>query len=95
MAVSFTNLFRIKEIRSKILITLGLLFCYRIGFAIPLPGVNIEAFLEQMGSAGKGTYGRLMDLMNVLTGARIQSATIFSLIPNFVGFVSAMLIPMA
>jgi preprotein translocase subunit SecY len=79
MAVSFTNLFRIKEIRSKILITLGLLFCYRIGFAIPLPGVNIEAFLEQMGSPGKGTYGRLMDLMNVLTGARIQSATIFSL----------------
>ena len=40
MASGFTNLFRVPEIRKKILITLGLLLAYRVGFHIPIPGVN-------------------------------------------------------
>ena len=78
MSVSFTSLFRVPEIRKRILITIGLLFCYRIGFAVPLPGVNYEKFQELAGSSGDG-LGRLFSMMNVLTGAQLQQATIFSL----------------
>ena len=78
MSVSIANLIRIKEIRTKILITLGLLFCYRIGFQVPLPGVNIREFLSDPTGRSEG-LGRVLDMMNVLTGAQIQQASIFSL----------------
>jgi preprotein translocase subunit SecY len=77
--VSFTlgNLIRVKEIRTKILITLGLLLCYRIGFYIPLPGVNLAAALEAL--RNQSGASRIFNLMNVLTGGSLQSATLFSL----------------
>ena len=77
MNLTITNLFKIPEIRNKILITLGLLLVYRIGFFIPLPGVNFDAALEQMRNLGG--VGKLLGMMNVLTGGSLQSATIFSL----------------
>lgn len=78
MTLSIGNLFKVKEIRTKILITLGLLFCYRIGFHIPLPGVNAQKFLHDVGSGSTG-LGKILDVMNILTGARLQNASIFSL----------------
>ncbi len=77
MSVSIGNLLKVKEIRTRILITLGLLLCYRLGFFIPLPGVNYdEAFRSAADQEG---FGRLLGIMNVLTGARLQNATLFSL----------------
>ena len=78
MTLSIGNLFKVKEIRTKILITLGLLFCYRIGFHIPLPGVNAQKFLADLSGSSSG-FGRVLDIMNILTGARLQNASIFSL----------------
>ena len=75
MNISVVNLFKIKEIRTKILITLGLLLCYRVGFSIPLPGVNVAEFIRQGSESSAGLFG----IMNVLTGARLQQATLFSL----------------
>lgn len=78
MNVSLGNLLRVKEIRTKILITLGLLCCYRIGFAIPLPGVDVEPFFQTY--TGKATgLDKLIGTMNVLTGAQLSSASLFSL----------------
>src|SRR5689334_15057498 len=77
MNFSLANLFKVKEIRTKILITLGLLLIYRIGFFIPLPGVNFKPFMDQMGNLGG--VGKLFSMMNVLTGGSLQSATLFSL----------------
>ncbi|MBI5850739.1 MAG: preprotein translocase subunit SecY [Planctomycetes bacterium] len=78
MTLSIGNLFKVKEIRTKILITLGLLFCYRIGFHIPLPGVNADKFLADLSGTSSG-FGRVLDFMNILTGARLQNASLFSL----------------
>ena len=72
-----TNLFKVKEIRNRILITLGLLVCYRIGFYVPIPGVNLEAFLKGLGN--QEGLNKLFLMMNVLTGGRLQTATLFSL----------------
>jgi preprotein translocase subunit SecY len=77
MNLTIANLFKIPEIRNKILITLGLLLVYRIGFFIPLPGVNFDASLQQMQNLGG--VNKLFGMMNVLTGGSLQSATIFSL----------------
>ena len=77
MSLSIGNLLKVKEIRTKILITLGLLLCYRIGFHIPLPGVDAQRFLDP-GQSSSG-FARLWDMMNILTGARLQQASIFSL----------------
>src|SRR5262245_37698388 len=71
------NLFKIKEIRNRILITLGLLVCYRVGFFIPLPGVDLTEFLKSIRS--QEGPGRLFLMMNVLTGGSLQTATLFSL----------------
>ena len=71
------NLFKVKEIRSRLLLTLGLLVCYRVGFFIPIPGVNLKSFLDSMGS--QEGVGRLFLMMNVLTGGSLQTATLFSL----------------
>ncbi|MGC6486446.1 MAG: preprotein translocase subunit SecY [Planctomycetota bacterium] len=77
MNVSITNLYKVPEIRNKVLITLGLLLIYRIGFFIPLPGVNAEVMLANLGSMDG--VGRLFGMMNVLTGGSLGSATLFSL----------------
>lgn len=77
MNLTFANLFKVKEIRTKILITLGLLLVYRIGFVIPLPGVNHAKVEEQLSELGG--WDRLFGMMNALTGGSLQSATLFSL----------------
>ncbi|MEO0480956.1 MAG: preprotein translocase subunit SecY [Planctomycetota bacterium] len=75
--MSFLNLLRVKEIRTRILVTLGLLFCYRIGFVIPLPGVN-TSLIDDASSDGGG-FQSVLGLMNVLTGAQLQGASLFAL----------------
>jgi preprotein translocase subunit SecY len=77
MNLTLTNLFRIPEIRTKVLITLGLLLVYRIGSFIPLPGVNFDAALKSL--QDMGALGKVFGMMNVLTGGSLQSATLFSL----------------
>ena len=73
---AFMNVFRIPELRKKIFVTLGLLFIYRIGFHVPLPGVNVlvlEGMKEQI--SGNDVLG----LMNVLSGGQLQFPVLFSL----------------
>ncbi len=75
MNISLANLIRVPEIRSKLLFTLGFLALYRIGFAIPLPGVDYQAFVAAAESAGGGWR----NMMSLMTGAQLQQATLFSL----------------
>ena len=73
--MSFVTMIRTKEIRGKLIFTLLFLALYRIGFQIPLPGVNYEAFQNAASESGGGLLG----VMNIMTGAQLQQATIFSL----------------
>jgi preprotein translocase subunit SecY len=77
--LSLLNLFRIPEIRRKIFITLSLLLVYRVGFFIPLPGINVDALNALSEQRSKGGLSSLFGMMNVLTGADIESAMLFSL----------------
>ena len=77
MSASLASLLTVREIRNKILITLGLLLVYRIGFYIPLPGVNAQPFFDNLDDVGGA--GRVFGMMSVLTGGSLGSATLFSL----------------
>jgi len=68
------NIWRIEELRNRILITLGLLLVYRIGSFIVLPGVD-SAKLASGSTGGSG----LVDLLSIFTGGAFTRASIFAL----------------
>jgi len=69
------NIFKIPELRRKVLITLALILVYRIGRFIPVPGVNADV-LTSFFAAQKGTLFGLFDLFS---GGNLTRATVFAL----------------
>jgi len=76
---SIWNLFRVPELRRKIWVTLALLFVYRIGSQIPLPGVDIAAISAAAQKWGGTGTGAIFGVMNAFTGAGIGDCVLFSL----------------
>ncbi len=77
MLKAFANLFRVPELRKKILFTIGILVVYRLGVQITVPGVNIIKLLESTRGGGGG--GGIADFFNLFTGGARENASIFSL----------------
>ncbi len=73
MMHTFASLFRSKEIRGKIFFTLAMLLIYRIGSAIPVPGVNAEALSAQIAD------NSLLSMMNLLGGGAFERMSVFAL----------------
>lgn len=71
------NIWKIQELRNRILYTLGLLLVFRFGSYIVLPGVN-AAELAQAGQAGSNPND-LLGLLNVFTGGAFNKGAIFAL----------------
>jgi preprotein translocase subunit SecY len=80
---NFLKLFKIPETRQRILRTLGLLIAYRVGFQIPIPGMD-PTFLSE--TAGDSILG----LMSALSGGALGQSTIFAL--GIMPFISASII---
>ena len=74
-AEAVVNVFKIPDLRRRILFTLSLLAVYRIGGHIPTPGVNTEE-LQRMFEAAAGTA---LGLMNMFSGGQLEQLTIFAL----------------
>ena len=84
LIATIKNIWRIEELRNRILITLGLLLVYRIGSYIVLPGVDITRL-------GSGTNsGGLAGLLEVFTGGAFTRASIFAL--GIMPYISASII---
>ena len=66
------NAFRIREIRNKILFTLGILAVYRLGANITIPGVDASKILEQVESG-------IMGMMDLFSGGALGNFAVFSL----------------
>ncbi len=87
MLSSFQNLFKIPELKRRILFTLLVLVVERIGTHIPVPGINSQAliaFMEQ--SSGGG----ILDLYDLFAGGAFSRATIFAL--GIMPYISASII---
>ena len=67
---TIVNAFKIKEIRRKILITIAILFVYRLGCYIPVPGVEVFD--------GLGDY-TFLQIMSAVSGGALQYGTFFAM----------------
>jgi preprotein translocase subunit SecY len=79
MIAPILNLFRVEEIRKRIFVTLGLMFVYRIGWHIPLPGVDFTALTAFLEKSADKSVGSMIGLMSALSGANLQAPVVFSL----------------
>jgi len=81
MIQALINVFRIAELRTKILFTLGMLAVFRIGHWIPLPGLNQEelsrVFKQQL--AEGSAAGRIAQFIGVFSGGAFGRSTIFGM----------------
>jgi preprotein translocase subunit SecY len=84
------SIFTIPELRLKILITLGFLAVYRIGYYIPLPFVDQDKMLRAMASAQQTTFGQMMGFISMLGGGNLSQWSIFSL--GIMPYISASII---
>lgn len=71
---TITNIFKIEELRNRILLTLGFLLIYRLGSFVVLPGVDSDALNE----LSQGASG-LAALLNIFAGGAFSRASIFAL----------------
>ena len=73
---TFQNIFKIEELRKRILYTLGLLLIYRFGSFVVIPGINPEA----LGALSQQVEGNgLIGLLNIFSGGAFANASIFAL----------------
>jgi preprotein translocase subunit SecY len=74
MIETIINIFRIKELRLRLMYTLGLLAVFRVGCFVPTPGIDPARVKEVFA----GTGG-LMELMDLFTGGAMSNVTVFAL----------------
>lgn len=86
-------LFKIPELRRKLLLTITLLAVYRMGFWIPLPFVDQGAMkdqIKQMQEGEDGGFGQVMQIVALFSASRVGNATIFGL--GIMPYISASII---
>ncbi len=86
MASSVANIFRIPELRRRILFTLALLAVYRVGIFVSTPGAN-RAVMKQVMRASSGTF---LGLFNMFSGGALEQLSIFAL--GIMPYISASII---
>jgi len=74
---SFTNIFRVPELRKRTLFTLGVLVIYRLGTFIPIIGVNIHALAERVTAAKE--WGFVFGIIDSISGSAFGKCTLFAL----------------
>ncbi|MEA1785871.1 preprotein translocase subunit SecY [Arenibacter sp. GZD96] len=72
---TLSNIWKIEELRGKIIITLGLLLVYRFGAQVVLPGIDTTQLAELSSNTDSGILG----LLNAFTGGAFANASIFAL----------------
>lgn len=69
------NIFRIPDLRKRVLFTLGLLAVYRLGGHIPTPGINADMLAQYF----QQNAGSSLGLVDLFTGGSLRRLTIFAL----------------
>jgi preprotein translocase subunit SecY len=86
LLTSFQNIFKIPELRTRILFTMGMLVVYRIGAHIPTPGINGDALSEFLQKQG----GALLGFLDIFSGGSLSRLTILAL--GIMPYISASII---
>src|SRR6202045_2560289 len=72
---AFRNLFRIPDLRNRVLFTLALLAVYRIGAHIPTPGINTDVLAQFFNQ----NQGSVLGIFDLFSGGNLRRLTIFAL----------------
>lgn len=75
VAGGFQNIFKIPELKKRVLYTLGLLIVYRIGVHVPTPGIDSGALAEIFARAS----GTILGLFNMFSGGALERLSVFAL----------------
>ena len=86
LVTSLQNIFKIPELRSRVLFTLAMLAVYRVGAHIPTPGINNEELFKFLTERG----GALMGFLDIFSGGALSRLTIFAL--GIMPYISASII---
>jgi len=86
MLSTIGSIFKIPELRKRILFTLAILVVFRLGGHVPTPGIDAQA----LGEFFQGMKGSLFGLYDMFVGGAFQKATIFSL--GIMPYISASII---
>jgi preprotein translocase subunit SecY len=86
------NIFRIVELRTKLLFTIGLLCAYRIGYYVPLPGVNAAKLTQAAKTAAENNspLEAVTNYLSLFSGGDLGQSTIFGL--GIMPYISASII---
>src|SRR6266576_61313 len=89
MIKTLINGFRVPELRNKVLFTIFMLLIYRIGYHVPIPGLDQNQL--QTESKGDGTpFDRLANYVSLFSGGNLAQSTVFSL--GIMPYISASII---
>ena len=75
---SITNIFKIPDLKKKILFTALILVIYRMGSYIPIPGINSDVLSQFIGGASK-SGGNLFGMFDLFVGGNLGRASVFAL----------------
>ena len=73
MLESFKSAFKVSELRTKLLYTLGMIFIFRLGAHIPVPGVIPERFAELVNS------GAIFGFFDIVSGGALKNFSVFAM----------------
>ncbi len=90
MFSTFLNIFKVPELRKKVLFSLLMLAIYRVGFSVPLPGIYQDAMSRGAGQTGGGGLNEAFEYFAIFTGGNLQQSTIFGL--GIMPYISASII---
>jgi preprotein translocase subunit SecY len=82
MISAFRNIFKIPELRSRILFTLAMVVLVRLGASITLPGVNpdvLQAWINERQQDAQSGAAAIASLLNVFSGGGLENCAIFAL----------------
>ncbi|MFQ5991592.1 MAG: preprotein translocase subunit SecY, partial [Nitrospiraceae bacterium] len=86
LLTSFQNIFKIPELRNRVLFTITMLAVYRIGAHIPTPGINNEELSKFLLERG----GALLGFLDIFSGGALSRLTVFAL--GIMPYISASII---
>lgn len=90
MLQAYANIFKIPELRKKVLFTLLIIAVYRLGAYIPTPGIDGTALARFFESVSRSSGGQIFGIMGMFSGGALQKATIFAL--GIMPYISASII---
>jgi preprotein translocase subunit SecY len=92
MLNALMNCFKIPDLRKKLLFTIGMLMVYRIGYWVPVPGIDQQVLLDffQQETSEGSAFGRVAQFVSIFSGGTLGQSTIFGM--GIMPYISAAII---